>query len=265
MFDTQLGTTSSSQYMLGLYYQPNMQNAGNEGIEWDNNENGFTLGPPFNAPNYCNMTIIGTALQTSVGLGGSEGAFTLRRGAAGIIANTIAEHFRLFGISLRDPETAAHAISGGCSGSTLNTAAPILRVEHSLLFNNGFTADGAVVPDNSEVEGKSGVSSACANTFYNLMVTQGLDPAVPNNHAAEHDPLIPVIYGTGVAGAQTDLSQFIPAGTPGVATQPLVNTLAMDCKTINSVFDTTNYLGAFRPGDPASNWLSTPWISFRLH
>ena len=30
-------------------------------------------------------------------------------------------------------------------------------------------------------------------------------------------------------------------------------------------FDTTTYIGAFRPGDPASNWLSTPWISFRLH
>jgi len=266
LWDTQLGTTGNFQYMLAMYYQPNMQNAGNEGVEWDNNENGFNLGPPFNAPNYCNMTEIGTALQTSVGLGGSEGAFTLRRGTAGIIANSIAEHFRLFGISLRDPETVAHAINGGCAGSTLNTTPPLLLLEHSLLFNNGFTADGAVPADGSEIEGKNGVSSACANQFYTLMTTQGLDPAVPNNHSAEHDPLIPVIYGTGVSGAQTDLNQFIPAGTsPGVATQTLVNSLAMNCKTINSFFDTTDYIGAFRPGDSGSNWLSTPWISFRLH
>ena len=103
--------------------------------------------------------------------------------------------------------------------------------------------------------------------FWSLIATQSaVDPVNPNNHSLEHDPLIPVIYGTGASGAQTDLNQFIPAGgSPGTATQGLVNSLAMDCKTINSFFDTTTYIGAFRPGDPASNWLSTPWISFRLH
>ena len=35
--------------------------------------------------------------------------------------------------------------------------------------------------------------------------------------------------------AQTDLNQFIPAGAGGVATEPLVNSLAMDCKTIEFV------------------------------
>ena len=65
--------------------------------------------------------------------------------------------------------------------------------------------------------------------------------------------------------AQTDLNQFIPqGGSPGVASQSLVNTLAMDCKTIDPFFDTTNYVGAFRPGDPAGNWLTSPWINFHL-
>ncbi len=65
--------------------------------------------------------------------------------------------------------------------------------------------------------------------------------------------------------AQTDLNQFIPAGAGGVATEPLVNSLAMDCKTIDPFFDTTTYAGAFRPGDTAGNWLTAPWISFRVN
>jgi len=265
MFDTQLGTVGNSQYMLGLYYGPNSQNAGNEAIEWDDNENGFNLAP-VNAPNYCNMTIVGTALQTSVGLESSETGMTLRRGTAGIIANSIVEHFRIAGISIRDPETVAHYANPGCA--TLNTTAPIGRLEHSLFWNNGFTGDGST-PGVGETSGSGLGSANCtsAAAFWSLIATQSaVDPVNPNNHSLEHDPLIPVIYGTGASGAQTDLNQFIPAGgSPGTATQGLVNSLAMDCKTINSFFDTTTYIGAFRPGDPASNWLSTPWISFRLH
>jgi hypothetical protein len=261
MFDTQLGTQLNAQYALGVFYQPNLQNAGNNGFEWDNNENGFSL-LPNNDVRFCNTTLVGTALQPSVGLGTTEFAMLLRRGTAGNIANTIAEHFRITGISLRDPETASHACA---NGTTLNNTAPILRVQHSLLFDNGFVGDGAT-PGTGEIAGSGLGAANCNQTqFYSLMVGQGLDPSNPNSAPGEHNPLIPVIYGTGVAGAQTDLNQFIPAGgSPGVATETRVNSLAMDCKTINPFFDTTGYLGAFRPGDPASNWLSTPWINFRL-
>ena len=47
-------------------------------------------------------------------------------------------------------------------------------------------------------------------------------------------------------------------------TQPTVNSLAMDCKTIDPFFETTNYLGAFKPG-AGQDWLQAPWINFRLN
>jgi hypothetical protein len=47
--------------------------------------------------------------------------------------------------------------------------------------------------------------------------------------------------------------------------EPLVNPLAMDCRSLDpTFFQTTDYVGAFRPGDPAANWLTAPWVSFRL-
>src|SRR5262249_26469340 len=57
LFDTQLATRGKFQYLLGVYYNPYMQNAGNHGFEWDNNENGFDL-LPRNAPKTCNFTMI---------------------------------------------------------------------------------------------------------------------------------------------------------------------------------------------------------------
>ena len=59
LHDTQLGTTGKFQYYLGVYYNPVMQNAGNHGFEWDNNENGFDL-LPRNAPKVCNATMVGS-------------------------------------------------------------------------------------------------------------------------------------------------------------------------------------------------------------
>src|SRR5262249_28189897 len=90
-----------------------------------------------------------------------------------------------------------------------------------------------------------------------------MSPADPATNGT--DPQIPVIYGTGVPNAQTDLNQFTPAGSgPGVASEPLVNSLAMDCSSLDpTFFQPTDYVGAFRPGDPSSNWLTSPWISFR--
>ena len=80
--DTQLGTTGKYQYYLGVYYNPVMQNAGNHGFEWDDNENGFDL-LPRNAPKVCNVTLVGTELQTNTIGENSERGSNLRRGTAG--------------------------------------------------------------------------------------------------------------------------------------------------------------------------------------
>src|SRR6266849_1674647 len=105
LHDTQLGTVGRFQYYLGAYYEPTMQNLGNHGFEWDDNENGFDL-LPRNTPIVCNATMIGSNLQPSVGLGQSERAADLRRGTSGRITNTIWEHFRSAGLKLDDNATA---------------------------------------------------------------------------------------------------------------------------------------------------------------
>jgi hypothetical protein len=244
LFDTQLATTGKFQYMLGVYYNPYMQNAGNHGFEWDNNENGFDL-LPRNAPLTCNFTMIGTELQTNTIGENTERGTNLRRGTAGIITNTIWEHFRNAGILVTDNATAVQACPPGPDG---------LLVEHSLLFDNGNDSGGPV-----QVTG-NWTTPCTATAWYATLPS--VNPTSPTSNGT--DPMIPVIYGTGAAGAQTDLTQFTPAGSGGNATVGLVNSLAMDCKTIDPFFETTSYIGAFKPG-AGQDWLTSPWISFRLH
>ena len=246
LHDTQLGTTGKYQYYLGVYYNPVMQNAGNHGFEWDNNENGFDLAPR-NTPKVCNVTLVGSQLQTnSIGENQERGS-NLRRGTAGIIANTIIEHFRDAGLLVSDNATAAQACPP--------TPADGLIVEHSSPVRQRKRHWWTRAGDRQ-------LDAPCnPTTWYNSLTA--VSPTNPATNGT--DPMTPVVYGTGVPTAQTDLNQFIPAGAGGNATQPLVNSLAMDCKTIDPFFDTTNYVGAFRPGDTAGNWLTAPWISFRLN
>jgi hypothetical protein len=71
------------------------------------------------------------------------------------------------------------------------------------------------------------------------------------------DPGIVVKYGLGLPDSQTDLSQFIPTNTA------LVHSLAMDCHALDPFLETTDYVGAFDPD--GTTWLTSPWISLRLH
>src|SRR6185369_14143200 len=116
---------------LGLYNNPWMQNLGNNGFEWDNNENGFDL-LPRNAPKVCNVTLIGSQLQTNAIGENTEQASNFRRGTGGVVANALLEHFRNSGIAVSDAATSAQA----CDDATHLHAGGFL-VEHSLLFNNG--------------------------------------------------------------------------------------------------------------------------------
>ncbi len=246
LYDTQLGTTGKIQYFLGAYYHGNQQNAGNNGFEWDDNENGFTL-LPLNHPVACNVTLIGTQNQTNSLGETTEQASNFRRGTGGIVANTIAMNFRNSGFALNDNATGAHVADGQ------------FVVEHTMMFNNGFDA---AHPAWLQAKGTS-TTPTPANWWAGLTAVnptsisaQGNDPQLGIGNGGLH-------YGDD-GGSDTDnnYNQFIPGGSPGTATEPLVNSLAMDCKTIDPFFDTTNYVGAFRPGDPASNWLAGTWVSF---
>ncbi len=247
MHDTQLATVGRFQYLIGTYYEPHLQNAGNEDIEWDNNENGFDL-LPRNAPILCNVTTIGTNLQPSVGRGQTQRAATLRRGTSGRVTNWIGMHNRSAGLNLTDNATALQA----CDNSTTLHAGGLL-VDHSLLFDNGFDSTGG--PHLGQVTG-NWTSPCTPQQYYGLITsTQMVVPSDPTQVGP--DPHIPLKYGLGMPDSQTDLSQFIPDGT-----QPLINSLATDCHAIDPFFDTTNYIGAFDPTKPT--WLTTPWISLEL-
>jgi hypothetical protein len=233
---TQLGYSGEIQYYLGAFFNPFEQNIGNEGLDWDGNL------PTPNAPKLCNATLVGSALQSNVVGETTERCTNLHGGTEGIAANAIFEHFRDACLLVNEPLT--------CPPGPVD---PV--VEHSLLFDNGNDTGGPV-----QVAGSSPIPCTPAAWY---VAVPAVDPINPSMNGS--DPHTPIIYGTGVPNAQTDLNQFIPAGpSPGTATNPLVNSLAVDCKTLDNFFDTTDYVGAFRPGDPAANWLTAPWISFRL-
>jgi len=261
-FDTQLGWTGKLQYAVSAFYQPFMQNQGNESVEWDDNENGFTLAP-VNAPQFCNLTSIGTALQTThdVGLGASEDTAFFRRGTAGTVANWIAEQFRVRGLEFRDNATSAHACDSTSTLHTPTAGNPALLLTGVLLFHNGFTNDGGVTADGKQIHSGTGgnlFNSPCtAEQYWAALVAAGrkVDPADPTQMGT--DPGIQVKYGLDLPTSQTDLSQFIP--NPA---DPKVTSLAVDCHAIDPFFDTTGYLGAFQPGQPT--WLSSPWVSLEL-
>jgi hypothetical protein len=263
-FDTQLGWTGKLQYGVSAQYQPYMQNLGNNGLEWDDNENGFTLAP-VNAPQFCNITSIGTALQAThdTGLGSTDAVAFFRRGTAGTVANWIAEQFETRGIEFRDNATSAHACDSSSTLHTPTTGNPALLLTGVMLYKNGFKNDGGVTADGKQIHSGTGgnlFSSPCnADQYWAALVAAGkkVDPVDPTQMGT--DPGITVKYGREnlFADAYTDLSQFIPS--PPAAQ---VTSLAVDCHAIDPFFDTTGYLGAFQPGQPT--WLSTPWISLEL-
>jgi hypothetical protein len=268
LHDTQLGTVGRFQYYLGAYYEPTMQNLGNHGFEWDDNENGFDL-LPRNAPIVCNATMIGSNLQPSVGLGQTERAADLRRGTSGRITNTIEMHFRSAGLKLDDNATANQA----CDNTTTLHPGGLL-VDHTLFFDNGTDTTGGPHLGNVQANWSTTTGTPLANCTgaqYWGMITAGgtISPTGINATGSTADPGvgldpgIPLKYGLGLVDSQTDLSQFIPSDNtkPGYG---LVTAggLATDCHAIDPFFDTTNYLGAFDPTKPT--WLTTPWISFEL-
>src|SRR5581483_5656149 len=132
MFDTQLGTVGSYQFAFGVDFQANLQAGnGNNGFEWDDNENNLTA-TPVNAPKFCNVTMMGT--KQEAGASGGSGAL-LRRGTNGKIANTIMTKFFTSGIQFNDQQTMNQACTK--PGGTPTLVADPLTFRNSILFDNG--------------------------------------------------------------------------------------------------------------------------------
>jgi hypothetical protein len=246
-FDWQIGYTGSVQYGLSIQNATIFSASGQNGFEGDNNEFGFDLLPRSN-PNFCNMTMIGC--RQNSGFPGTDCTGTgsgalLRRGTAGKISNAIIMDYRKAGIELTQDET----MQQGCTNATtLKSVEPVLRVQDSIVYNNGGGAQ--------QLSSGSLVTPPCtaAQLVGMWQATEGLNITGTN-------PL-PALAATYPTTANTD--QFFPVAA-GIADG------APDCSSLNaSFFEPVDYIGAFVPGGTTAggdNWLATPgnWISFAIN
>jgi hypothetical protein len=235
-FDWQLGSEIKVQFGVIQQTVLNLDTAGSNGFEGDNNsdDNTFT---PASDPRICNVTAIGEPNPVS---GTNVGAL-LREGTAGRIAKSIFHCFDDGGLQIRSVVSAEHACN--VAGTSLAGTAPALLIEASIFGENDATP-GASGDDCGLVHG----STTCTLIQSTAAFPAGLDNttrACSTNTAIS----IPCTFG-----------QLNPV--PAVASE-VSNTF--DCNTGfggDSFFVATDYIGGVDPDGP--NWLDTPggWISF---
>src|SRR5262249_52291943 len=217
------------QYGFCAQYGGNLFSSGSNGFEGDNNENGFDV-VPRSEPRICNATLVGAKGQP----GGDVFAFgaLLRRGTAGHVLKSLFVDWNTAGTQLRDTTTANLACGAGPQMTGF------LDARDSIFFDNG--SDGATsCSDSASTNGAD--CSSCQ--LFALWTADGtapvrvIDPGLDPNVGKTWPPPIP---------------------NPGAATL----SSAIDCHAIDPYFDTTDYVGAFRPGGPS--WLTAPWIDLTV-
>jgi hypothetical protein len=222
MFDWQIGFTGSVQYAYGAETGANIDTAGSNGFEGDNNEDDFNL-EPRSDPRICNVTMIGTKGQTNGDV--ANLGMLLRRGTIGQFGQVIVTQFNTAGVEMRDAATADQACDEG-GNLTGNLVA-----HDSIFFNCG--PDGTTFASNSDTT----ADAVCQTT--DVFAAWEADFGVKTT-----DPGLPA----ACANFGCD-----PVPTGNVAS-------SFNCSTIDPSFDNNGYIGAFAPGQPS--WLTTPWISF---
>lgn len=298
--DWQLGYTGSVQNALYVQNgtETDVMPAGDSrGIEADNSEFGMDNTPRSN-PDFCNVTLVGGRNQPGANAG-SDAGILLRRGTHGQLANFIVTSFADAGAELRDNKTTRQACTAGGAALTNN-----LVVRNSIFYDNGSGAAGAGVEqaknDSAGLDCNSGVETgACCDEplelddtgpcncdteqWYSLLpsvTANGANPTNPNVNDGDLYPGLdatengactglqtPSLCCTGV-GTGTCRELFDGRATPSGGTPPT----AVDCKTINPIFQTTNYIGGLNPAAPCTtaggtascDWLSKPWASFAI-
>jgi hypothetical protein len=177
------------------------------------------------------------------------------------MGNVIITNFKSGGFTMRDPATTLVAC-GGTRGAAHLTGNTIM--ENSVFFNNGPTGNDHAVnntsgatstdPANCMATLAGGADCPCNSVdLYNLWKAQPMN-APTTWPVFEADPMLPFDEVNGYDGSTPD---------PRPGNAAMVNT-HFDCKTLNSVFDTTNYIGAFDPSQP--NWMTQgTWVSFAVN
>jgi hypothetical protein len=253
--DWQLGATGLVQYALAAQYLPNVEAGGSNGIEADNNENGFNL-LPRSAMKFCNLTLLGTNGQPGTRPAVNMIGMLFRRGTGATIANAVVAGFGKVGMELRDNATSAV----GCNpGKTLTGN---LVVQSSIFFNNGSPAapaEGPFTGGNVHCGQSSGTDTPCNGCeLYDLW--------------ANGTGVVPDLCAAGALGCQDQtpvvdplVSLAWPPTDPRPAAGSPAASGAANCSTLDPFFETTTYIGAFEPG--GTNWLETPggWINFAVN
>jgi len=245
MLDWQIGWTGNLQFALAHMNIAQIDGTGSNGIEADNNEFGFNNLPRSN-PNVCNATMIGCVQQGAAcaivgGTTGGQGA-NLRRGTAGKIGNSIIMDFRVAGLDIDNDET----INQGCTNSTtLKTTEPVLRVQDSILFNNGAAGTNQTIGSTSGANNCTPAQLAGLWAATEGLLITGTNPL----------PSVTGIYPAAVSNIYVPVDGGIADDAP-------------DCADLNpAFFDPAPYVGAFDPNVGGVNWLSTPggWISYAVN
>jgi hypothetical protein len=247
LFDWQLGYTGALQFGLAIQNAAISTGSGRNGIEADNNENGNDFAPRSN-PDMCNLTVVGSKGQGDT-TGGRAGAL-LRRGTAGVIANSIFMDWSQACLQLDGNSTAAVACD---AGPALDPGPTNLTVFDSVCFNNGDPANAptALSPDHAT---GSAASPCTPSQWYSLLAaTNGLLPA--SETALGPNPGITTASYPAVVD-----NRWFPTNAAPFSGAP-------DCEDVNpDYFDPAPYIGAFDPtNNPGGNWLSTPWINFAVN
>lgn len=240
-FDWQLGSAIKVQHGVIQQTNLNLDTAGSNGFEGDNNENGNSF-LPWSNPKICNVTAIGDPSAPA----GNNFGMLLRRGTAARVAKSIFHGFRSGGLRIDQVVTAQHACSAPPAPFNLSGQIPgfPLLVEASIFGDNG-----------SFDCGNPGSTGAECNSsdFCNLITSTAAFPNGLDNstRACSINPAISL---------STAYGQINP-----VPSVPAHASNAFDCNVGfggDPFFDSTNYLGGVPPNGP--NWLNTPggWISF---
>ncbi len=243
-FDWQLGYTGSVQFGLAIQNAATASGSGRHGFEADNNENGNNFLPRSN-PSFCNITLVGSKGQGDT-TSGRSGA-NLRRGTAGVIANSLLMNWSSSCFQFDNDTTAAVACD---AGPALDAGSVNLTMFDTVCYNNGDPASVPIAASPDHAAG-SAASPCTPSQWYGLLAaSNGLLPA--SETALGPDPgITPVTYPTAVD------NRWFPSNVA-----PFNN--APDCQDVNpDFFDSADYIGAFDPtNNPGGNWLSSPWISF---
>ncbi len=262
--DHQIGFRGTVQFALSQKCAPALTDgSGRHGIEGDNIEftpPGFD-GQPRSWPFFCNVTSIGAFGGSAITGSGAN----LRRGSAGIVANSIFTDWRSECLDIDNDAT----IARGCVNSaTLQGPPDNLLVQNSTCYNNDF-ADGG----DDQITGSTVTPNCTPDQLYDLWETQGLKPDQASIGA---DPGIAARTGVGACPTNpvnpADYVPSAPVAAPSCALVDDVDGARSNVFLPGTLPIASNFEGAFAAGfdwlDDAPvcnvNQVGGCWISFDL-